>query len=212
MSTPRDNDALIRVDGVSKRFCRRQRLAIRYGMADSIRDLLLSGRPAEHLRPQEFWAVDDVSFQVKRGECLGIVGHNGAGKSTLLKMLNGIYPPDRGRIEMLGTIGPLLEIGAGFHPQLTGRENVFVAGALLGLPEKRIRAAYDEIVDFAGLRDFMDTPVGYFSSGMFVRLGFSIYAQLEPDVLLMDEVLAVGDLAFRAKCYEVITRLILQYN
>lgn len=109
---------------------------------------------------------------------------------------------------MKGTIGPLLEIGAGFHPQLTGRENVFVAGALLGLPERQIKAVYEEIVDFAGLRDFMDTPVGYFSSGMFVRLGFAIYAQLKPDVLLMDEVLAVGDLAFRAKCYEVITRLL----
>lgn len=154
----------------------------------------------EDLREGEFYAVRDVSFQLRRGECLGLIGHNGAGKTTLLKMLNGLIKPDRGRIEMNGRVGALIALGAGFNPILTGRENIYINGSVLGLSKKEINDKIDEIIDFAEIGEFIDMPVQNYSSGMQVRLGFSVASSLSPDVLILDEVLAVGDIKFVVKC------------
>ena len=146
------------------------------------------------------WALKDVSFQVKQGEVVGIIGRNGAGKTTLLKVLSRITEPTEGRAEIRGRIGSLLEVGTGFHPELTGRENIYLSGAILGMAKKETERKFDEIVDFSGVEKFIDTPVKRFSSGMLVRLGFAVAAHLEPEILLVDEVLAVGDIEFQKKC------------
>lgn len=153
-------------------------------------------------RTQEFWAVRDVSFEVPRGQALGIIGHNGAGKSTILKMLAGITAPTSGEIQINGRLAALIEVGSGLHPEFTGRENVFLSGSIRGMSRREITEKFDSIVDFAGIRQFMDTPIKRYSSGMHVRLGFAIAAHLESDILLLDEVLAVGDASFRTKCYK----------
>lgn len=197
---------LIIVDGISKKFCRDMRSSMRYGIRD-LAGVILGRPPAPALRPKEFWAIDNVSFTLKRGQCLGLIGPNGSGKSTLLKMLNGIITPDLGTIRIRGKVGALIEVGSGFHPLLTGRENIYVNGAILGFSKKEIDRKFDAIVDFAGIGDFIDTPVKHYSSGMYVRLGFAIAAQMEPDVLLIDEVLAVGDIGFKTKCYNAINAL-----
>ncbi|HEV8605168.1 MAG TPA: ABC transporter ATP-binding protein [Tepidisphaeraceae bacterium] len=152
------------------------------------------------LKAEEFWAVNDVSFTVPRGEALGIIGPNGSGKSTILKLLSGILRPDRGAYSVKGRLSALIEVGAGFHPDLTGRENVYLNGSILGMTRKEINAKFNQIVEFAGVEEFIDTPVKRYSSGMAVRLGFAISAFIEPDVLLVDEVLAVGDTEFRNRC------------
>ena len=162
---------------------------------------ILRGRRARY---EEFWALRDVSFEVPVGTTFGVIGSNGSGKSTLLKCLAGILVPERGSVEISGRISALLELGAGFHPELSGRENVFLNGAILGLSKREIAARFDSIVDFAGLEDFIDTPVKNYSSGMFVRLGFAVAAHVEPEVLLVDEVLSVGDEAFQRKSAEKI--------
>lgn len=149
---------------------------------------------------EEFWALKNVSFQVKRGEVLGLIGRNGAGKSTLLKVLSRITEPSEGRIEIRGRVASLLEVGTGFHPELTGRENIFLNGAILGMTKNEIRSKFDEIVDFAEVESFLDTPVKRYSSGMYVRLAFAVAAHLDPEILVIDEVLAVGDAAFQKKC------------
>lgn len=158
-------------------------------------------------RPEDFWAVRDVSFEVERGEALGIIGHNGAGKSTVLKLLSNITTPTDGEIRINGRLAALIEVGSGFHPELTGRENIYLNGAILGMARSEIAKKLDSIIEFAGVRQFIDTPVKRFSSGMYVRLGFSIAAHLEPDILLLDEVLAVGDASFQKKCLERISEL-----
>jgi ABC-type polysaccharide/polyol phosphate transport system ATPase subunit len=152
------------------------------------------------LRAGEFFAVKDVSFELRRGECLGLIGHNGAGKTTLLKMLNGLIKPDAGSITMRGRVGALIALGAGFNPILTGRENIYINGSVLGLSKKEIDAKIDEIIDFADVREAIDMPVQNYSSGMNVRLGFAVATTLEPDILIVDEVLAVGDAEFQKKC------------
>lgn len=149
---------------------------------------------------EEFWALRDVSFDVMPGERLGIIGRNGAGKSTLLKLLSRITEPTTGRITLRGRVASLLEVGTGFHPELTGRENIFLNGAILGMSRAEVRRKFDEIVDFAGVEKFLDTPVKRYSSGMYVRLAFAVAAHLEPEILIVDEVLAVGDAEFQKKC------------
>jgi lipopolysaccharide transport system ATP-binding protein len=150
--------------------------------------------------PETFWALKNVSFEVKKGEVVGIVGRNGAGKSTLFKILNRITEPTSGGADIYGRVGALLEVGTGFHPELTGRENVFMNGAILGMRRTEIRSKFDEIVSFAGVEKFLDTPVKRYSSGMYVRLAFAVAAHLEAQILLVDEVLAVGDTEFQKKC------------
>src|SRR5207248_9465421 len=151
---------------------------------------------------EEFWAVRDISFAVNEGEALGIIGPNGAGKSTVLKLLTRILKPTRGRCEVRGRVGALIEVAAGFHPDLTGRENIYLQGAIMGMKRAEIAGRLEEIVEFAGVADFIDTPVKRYSSGMNARLGFSIAAHLNPDVLIIDEVLSVGDMSFQQRCVE----------
>lgn len=178
-----------------------------YGIADIGRNILgLSSHP-ESLRKNEFWAVKKVSFELKKGEVLGIIGPNGSGKTTLLKMLNGIFWPDKGKITIKGRVGALIEVGAGFHPMLTGRENIYVNAAILGMTKKEVDKKFDDIVEFADIGGFLDTPVKFYSSGMFVRLGFAVAVHCKPDILLVDEVLAVGDEGFQIKCFNKIGEL-----
>lgn len=163
--------------------------------------------PGDAPTPGDFWAVRDVSFEVPHGETLGIIGQNGAGKSTVLKLLSRITAPTRGTITLGGRVAALIEVGSGFHPELTGRENIFLSGSILGMKRREIAAKLDRIMEFSGVGSFIDVPVKWYSSGMYVRLGFSIAAHLEADILLVDEVLAVGDAAFQLQCYERIGEL-----
>jgi len=159
-----------------------------------------SGKHNKNHSTEDFWAIKDVSFDIKQGEAVGIIGRNGAGKSTLLKLLSRITEPTRGRITLNGRVASLLEVGTGFHPELTGRENIFLNGAILGMTRQEIKSKFDEIIDFSGIEKFLDTPVKRYSSGMYVRLAFAVAAHLEPEILVVDEVLAVGDVAFQRKC------------
>lgn len=200
-------EVLVKVEGVSKKFCKDLKTSLWYGVKDLFAGY---GSAATEgiLRPKEFWAVRDINFELRRGECLGLIGHNGAGKSTLLKILNGLINPDEGQVTMRGRVGALIELGAGFNPILTGRENIYNNGAVLGFSRKEIDAKMEAIIDFSEIRDFIDMPVQNYSSGMKVRLGFAVAAQMEPDVLIIDEVLAVGDLGFFFKCLNKIGELI----
>jgi len=207
---PSDNDVLVRVEDVGKKYCRDLKKSLWYGMKDIAAELLPGERDLERhatLRSGEFWAVDDVSFELRRGESLGLIGRNGAGKTTLLKMLNGLIKPDKGRIQIRGRVGALIALGAGFNPILTGRENIYVNGSVLGLGKKELDARLEDIVEFAELSEFIDSPVQGYSTGMAVRLGFSVATALRPDILLIDEVLAVGDAAFRLKAYQRIAAI-----
>src|ERR1700751_5643342 len=207
---------VIRIENLSKRYLvghnsvgetREAYLALRDVVGREIRNIghktldLLCGRQiVQGDRIEEFWALKNVSFEVKEGEVIGIIGRNGAGKSTLLKILSRITEPTEGRIVLRGRVGSLLEVGTGFHPELTGRENVFLNGAILGMTRHEISKKFDEIVAFAEVENFLDTPVKRYSSGMYVRLAFAVAAHLEPDILVVDEVLAVGDTQFQQKC------------
>lgn len=201
-----NNEVLVKVENLSKKFCKDLKTSLWYGVKDLYSNMLGNTQPRT-LRPQEFWAVKDINFELRRGECLGLIGHNGAGKSTLLKILNGLINPDEGRVTIKGRVGALIELGAGFNPILTGRENIYNNGAVLGFTRKEIDTKVEDIIDFAEIREFIDMPVQNYSSGMKVRLGFAVAAQMEPDVLLIDEVLAVGDANFRAKCFNRMSEL-----
>ncbi|VAW48334.1 Teichoic acid export ATP-binding protein TagH [hydrothermal vent metagenome] len=199
----------IKVTDAGKKFCKSLKRSMWYGMGDITQNAFGMMPDSSRLRKDEFWALDNVSFELKRGETLGIIGPNGAGKTTLLKMLNGIFMPDKGRIEMNGRVGALIQVGAGFHPMLTGRENIYVNGSILGMSKAEIDKKIDFIIDFADIGDFLDSPVKYYSSGMYVRLGFAIAVHCEPDILLIDEILAVGDIKFQSKCFNYMTTHVL---
>lgn len=202
-----EEDVLVKVEGLSKKFCKSLKKSLKYGMYDLVANL--RGKPtSDDLRPDEFWALKDINFELRRGECLGLIGHNGAGKSTLLKILNGLINPDHGKVTMRGRVGALIELGAGFNQVMTGRENIYNNGAILGFTREEIDAKVEEIIDFAEIREFIDAPVRNYSSGMKVRLGFAVAAQMEPDVLIIDEVLAVGDLGFVLKCFKQIDTIL----
>jgi len=176
--------------------------------ATSLRDLLTPGRVRDaSARERTFWALQDISFRLEAGEMMGVIGANGAGKSTLLKILAGVLRPDRGQVRIRGKISALIEVTAGFHPDLTGRENVYLQGAILGMRRREVDRQFDNIVEFSGVRDFLDTPVKRYSSGMYVRLGFAVAVFVQPELLLIDEVLAVGDIGFQQKCFERINQL-----
>ena len=191
------------VEGLSKKFSTNLKSSLRYGLTDSF-GRVLHLKQSENLRNDEFWALDNVSFSLEEGKSLGLMGLNGSGKTTLLRILNGTYKPDRGHVKLRGNIGSLIAAGAGFSPLLTGRENIYVNATLLGMKPKDIENKFDEIVEFSELGKFIDMPVKNYSSGMGVRLGFAVATVSSPKILLVDEVLAVGDSAFQQKCHEKI--------
>ena len=194
MTTP----IAVDIQQVGKRFLRHS------DRRTSLKEMLVRGRSKQ---VQDFWAVRDVTIQIPKGSVYGLIGHNGSGKSTLLKMIGGIYRPTTGSINASGRIAALIELGAGFHPDLTGKENIQLNGSLLGLQRKEIAAVTEEIIDFSGLREFINEPVKHYSSGMYVRLGFAVAVHMKPDVLLVDEVLAVGDEEFQRKCFDHLNKL-----
>jgi lipopolysaccharide transport system ATP-binding protein len=194
-------EPLIRVDGVSKKFCRHLKRSLWYGLQDVGREMFGKKR-SENLRTEEFWAIDRVSFEVKRGEIVGLVGHNGCGKTTLLRLINGLILPDMGSVTIRGRVGALIQLGAGFSPILSGRENIHINAAVLGIPTAEINRKLSDIIEFADIGKFIEAPVRTYSSGMRARLGFAVAIHMSPDILLVDEVLAVGDLVFRNKAME----------
>jgi ABC-type polysaccharide/polyol phosphate transport system ATPase subunit len=196
------DDAAISVEGVTKRFRRyapAAPLSLKTALVDRLR-----GRAAPRAGGDRLLLFHDLGFEVARGACLGLVGRNGAGKSTLLKLIAGVYRPDAGRIVTRGGVAALIELGAGFHPEFSGRENVFVNGMILRLTRQQVRERFDAIVDFSGIGDFIDAPVRTYSSGMLLRLAFSVAIHVDPDILLVDEILAVGDEPFQRRCREVV--------
>lgn len=188
----------ISVDDVSKRFVRFT------DKRSTLKERLIRGRAR---KSEDFWALRNVTLHVPKGSVYGLIGHNGSGKSTMLKIMSGIYRPTSGTITTVGRLAALIELGAGFHPEMTGRENIKLNGSILGLTKAEIAAATDEIIDFSGLRDFIDDPVKHYSSGMYVRLGFSVAVHMRPEILLVDEVIAVGDEEFQRKCFDHLSSL-----
>ncbi len=200
-------ETVIQLENVSKKYCKSLKRSLWYGVKDLAYEFAGSCKQRGRLRQQEFWAVDGISLNVHKGSTLGVVGPNGSGKTTLFKMINGILTPDCGKITIKGKVAALLSVGAGFHPMLTGRENIYINGSILGLSREEINAKFDNIVAFSEIGNFLDMPVKNYSSGMFVRLGFAVAAHCEPDILLVDEVLSVGDVGFRLKCLNHIKKL-----
>src|SRR5262250_1849054 len=194
------SEVAIRAEGLSKLYrigevCRED--ALRNVLGDVVR---APWKMLKRERKKEFWALKDASFEIKRGDIVGLIGRNGAGKTTLLKILSRITKPSRGVADIYGRVGTLLEIGTGFHPELSGTDNIYMSGAILGMGRTEIRQTFDEIVEFAEIERFLETPVKHYSSGMYVRLAFAVAAHLEPEILFVDEVLAVGDSRFQKKC------------
>jgi len=194
-STPGDVPSVVVMSGISKRFVIRKEKSLKERIVNF-------GRSNKH--KDDFLALQDLNLEIKAGQTIGLIGHNGSGKSTLLKVIGGIIRPTTGLLQRRGQVAALLELGAGFHPDLTGRENIFMNGSILGLTRKQLAAKFDEIVAFSGVGEFIETQVKFYSSGMYVRLAFAIAISIEPDILLVDEVLAVGDEAFQQKCMDKI--------
>lgn len=201
------SDLVLKVEGVSKKFCRNLKKSMLYAGVDLTKSLVGMSRHQASLREQEFWAVDSVSLELKKGEALGLIGVNGSGKSTLLRLIAGLLPIDKGQISINGSVASMIAVGAGFHGHMTGRENISLNAAILGMGRDFVKEKLDWIVDFADISDFLDAPVATYSSGMRIRLGFAIASAAEPDLLLLDEILAVGDRQFRVKCYNRIAEL-----
>ncbi|MEO6729271.1 MAG: ABC transporter ATP-binding protein [Candidatus Dojkabacteria bacterium] len=197
-------DNVIEVEHLYKKFTRSLKRSLFYGLSDVTRNMLGTNYDQGKLRKGEFWSLEDINFTLKKGEALGIIGQNGSGKTTLLRIINGIFPPDKGEVRVKGKIGALIAVGAGFHPHMTGRENIYLNGTILGMTKEDIEREYENIINFADIGDFIDAPVATYSSGMTIRLGFSIAIHSKPEILLADEVLAVGDLGFALKCYRKI--------
>lgn len=204
---PQASEVVLEVKGVSKKFCRDLRRSLLYGVQDIATEIVGIREKSEKLRSKEFWALKDVSFQLRRGEALGLVGPNGSGKTTLLRVISGLIKPDTGSVEVNGRLAPLIALGAGFNPILTGRENIYVNMSILGLSKKEISERFQDVVEFAEIGDAIDAPVQSYSSGMAARLGFASAIHTEPDILLIDEVLAVGDIRFQSKCHRRLQEL-----
>lgn len=202
-----DREVVLTVNGVSKKFCRDLNRSLFYGMKDIASELTGLRKKFRKLRPKEFWALQNVSFELRQGEALGLVGRNGSGKSTLLRIIAGLIKPDAGSVEINGTVAPLIALGAGFNPILTGRENIYANMSILGLSKQEIDERFDAVVDFAEVDEAIDAPVQSYSSGMKARLGFASAIHTEPEILLIDEVLAVGDIRFRQKCFHKLYEL-----
>jgi lipopolysaccharide transport system ATP-binding protein len=207
MKASPDDDVLVSVNGISKKFSRSMQLSLSYGVRDIFRELTGTPRRSWELRDGEFWALKDVSFVVRRGTGVGLIGPNGSGKTTLLRLLSGLIKPDEGEIRIRGRVAPLIALGAGFNPVLSGRENVYTNMAMLGLTHGEIVTRFDDVLNFAEIGDAIDAPLQTYSSGMAARLGFACAIHTTPDVLLVDEVLSVGDMRFRAKCYRKLAEL-----
>ena len=202
-----DQEIVLSVEGVSKKFCRSLKRSLFYGLQDIAGELARVKKNGTQLRSGEFWALGDVSFNLRRGEALGLIGPNGAGKTTLLRIICGLIKPTAGTVRLKGRVAPLIALGAGFNPVLTGRENIYVNMSILGLTKKEIDGKFQDVLDFAELGEVIEAPVQTYSSGMAARLGFACAVHTEPDILLIDEVLAVGDMKFRIKCYRWLAKL-----
>ena len=200
-------EPIVSVNAVSKKFCRQLKKSLFYGVSDIASELLSLDRNASNLRSGEFWALDHVTFELNKGDAIGLVGANGSGKTTLLRMISGLIKPDGGEIHVRGSIVPLIALGAGFNPILTGRENVYVNLAILGLSHDEIENVFEDVASFAEIDDALDSPVQSYSSGMAARLGFACAVHAKAEVLLIDEVLSVGDMRFRSKCYRKLAEL-----
>lgn len=185
-------NSIISFEEVGKKFRRGQKLLLK----EALIDIFMPGKE------EDFWALENISFEIKKGETIGIIGNNGSGKSTILKLIAGVMFPSIGLVTVKGRISPLIELGAGFHAELTGRENIYLNGAILGLTKKQIDERFTSIVGFSELSDFIDTPVKHYSSGMYMRLGFSVAVHTDPEILLIDEIFAVGDISFQEKCFK----------
>jgi len=203
----KQDDIVLSVEGVSKRFCRNLKRSLYYGLKDIVTEITGTSKNKETLRQDEFWALKDINFTLKRGEAVGLIGANGAGKTTLLKIISGLIKPDAGQVTIKGRLAPLIGLGAGFNHILTGRENVYVNMSILGLTHQEISDRFEEVLAFSEIGDAIDAPVKTYSSGMGARLGFACAIHTDPDILLIDEVLAVGDIKFRMKCYRKLAQL-----
>ncbi len=204
---PPSPNPVLTLSGVSKKFCRNLKRSMMYGLGDILRVMAGAAPPTDRIRKHEFWAIDDVTFDLTQGGILGLMGQNGSGKTTLLRMISGILPPDRGEIRVRGRLASLISLGAGFHPHMTGRENILLNATLLGMGPGLIRDHIPRIIAFSELEDSIDSPVATYSSGMRVRLGFSIAVWTNPDIFLIDEALAVGDQRFKLKCFRELDRI-----
>ncbi len=207
VNSTKNENIVLSVKGVSKKFCRDLKKSLYYGVQDIAKELTGVRSKNNILRPQEFWALQDIDFELKKGEALGLVGANGAGKTTLLRIISGLIKPDTGVVNVRGRIAPLIALSAGFNPILTGRENLYANMSILGLSKVEINDRFDEVVEFAEIDEAIDAPVQTYSSGMQARLGFACAIHTEPEILLIDEVLAVGDFKFRKKCYKKLSDL-----